>query len=92
MDEFKQRAIEVEGSGWGWLVYNRKEKNLEIITTSNHDTPLDVYTTNHTQVVPIMAVDIWEHSYYLDQLTEKNYYIDDIWNLINWKKVQERLN
>ncbi len=47
-EEFKAKTEEVEGSGWGWLAYNQKMKVLEIITTSNHDSPLDVFTSNYT--------------------------------------------
>ena len=47
-NEFKQKTVEVEGSGWGWLAYNKKENLLEVITSSNHDSPLDVFTSNHT--------------------------------------------
>ena len=59
LDEFKKsfsvQAAAVQGSGWGWLGYNKVSKRLEIATTSNQD-PL-------THLVPLLGVDVWEHAY-----------------------------
>lgn len=49
------------GAGWGWVVFNKTTKLLEIASTSNADTPL-----TDENLIPILTIDVWEHSYYLD--------------------------
>ena len=57
MEEFKQKALSLFGSGWVWIVNNNR--NLEVVTTSNQDSPLSKGMT------PILTIDLWEHAYYL---------------------------
>jgi Fe-Mn family superoxide dismutase len=54
-------AIGVQGSGWGWLGYDKTNKKLSITTTANQD-PLEATTG----LVPLFGIDVWEHAYYLD--------------------------
>lgn len=58
-DAFIAKAAGNFGSGWTWLVMN-PETGLEIINTSNADTPLA------SDDIPLMVVDVWEHAYYID--------------------------
>ena len=58
-DAFIAKAAGNFGSGWTWLVLN-PETGLEIINTSNADTPLA------SDDIPLMVVDVWEHAYYID--------------------------
>ncbi len=76
---FTQEAINKFGSGWIWLIKNKKNK-LKITSTSNQDTPLtqDEY--------PIIGLDIWEHAYYLKFRNDKINYIKNFWNVINWEE------
>jgi Fe-Mn family superoxide dismutase len=53
-------TVGVQGSGWGWLGYDKTAKKLVLTTTSNQD-PLEA-TTGH---VPLLGIDVWEHAYYL---------------------------
>ncbi len=84
-DEFKKRFVEAGmnrfGSGWAWLVINNGE--LEIINTANQDSPL------MEGKMPILGVDVWEHAYYVKHLWNRKAYLEDIWNIINWKQVNE---
>ncbi|QJC36537.1 superoxide dismutase [Mn] [Enterobacteriaceae endosymbiont of Donacia simplex] len=83
---FENIALNFFGSGWIWVV--KKDNLLKIITTVNQDNPL---MNNKTIVCPIIALDLWEHSYYLKYQNQKNLYIKAFWNIINWDKVTQLL-
>uniref|UniRef100_A0A7R9VNA0 Superoxide dismutase n=1 Tax=Chlamydomonas euryale TaxID=1486919 RepID=A0A7R9VNA0_9CHLO len=75
----------VQGSGWGWLGYNKGAGRLEIQTMPNQD-PLSM-----TGLVPLLGIDVWEHAYYLDYKNARPDYLKAIWKVVNWKNVAERL-
>ncbi|MCH9694130.1 MAG: superoxide dismutase [Gammaproteobacteria bacterium] len=75
--EFKAAALAQFGSGWTWLVCS--DTGIEILSTSNADTPLLRGST------PLLTLDVWEHAYYLDFQNRRDAYIDAILsNIINW--------
>ena len=80
--DLKAAALSVFGSGYAWLVADGKD--LKIITTPNQDVPL--------QYCLLLNIDVWEHAYYLKHYNVRADYIDDLFNVINWKKVEERYN
>jgi Fe-Mn family superoxide dismutase len=83
--EFKAAALSVFGSGWAWLIEN--DGKLEIITTLNADTPI-----RHGQK-PLLALDVWEHAYYLDYQNRRGDFCDMFLDhLVNWEIVLERLH
>ena len=74
------------GSGWAWLIV--KDGKLEVTSTPNQDNPLmDVAEVKGT---PILGIDVWEHAYYLKYQNKRPDYLKAVWNVINWKKVEER--
>ncbi|MFT3982190.1 MAG: superoxide dismutase [Ferruginibacter sp.] len=76
------------GSGWAWLIV--KDGKLEVTSTPNQDNPLmDVAEVKGT---PILGVDVWEHAYYLKYQNKRPDYLAAFWNVVNWKKVEERYN
>ncbi|KAJ3354090.1 Superoxide dismutase [Mn], mitochondrial [Entophlyctis luteolus] len=81
--QFNAAAAGVQGSGWGWLVYNKTTKALEIATTSNQD-PI----VGHR--VPLLGIDVWEHAYYLQYRNVRPDYLKAVWSVVNWKDVSER--
>ncbi len=84
--EFSAAAGSVFGSGWAWLVENNGK--LEILKTSNQDNPLmDIVPVNGK---PLLTIDVWEHAYYLKYQNRRGDYIDAFWNVVDWKKVEER--
>ena len=83
--EFKEAATSVFGSGWAWLVIDHEDE-LEIMTTSNQDSP------HMDGKKPILGVDVWEHAYYLNVQNKRGDYVDNFMNVINWEKVEEFYN
>lgn len=75
-------AIGQFGSGWSWLVVNDKLQ-LQVISTDNQDSPISI------GLKPILAIDVWEHAYYLKYKNLRNEYVKNIWNLFNWDKIEE---
>jgi len=86
MDTFKEKftakSLGRFGSGWVWLV--KSENGLEIIDTPNQDSPLMQGKT------PLLALDVWEHAYYLKYQNRRADYIAAWWNIINWPEIEKR--
>ncbi|HEL0004645.1 superoxide dismutase SodA [Streptococcus equi] len=81
-EQFTAAATGRFGSGWAWLVVN-KAGQLEITSTANQDTPISEGKQ------PILALDVWEHAYYLNYRNVRPNYIKAFFETINWKKVSE---
>jgi superoxide dismutase, Fe-Mn family len=84
VEKFSAQTVAVQGSGWGWLGYNKITKRLSIATCSNQD-PLSTLG-----LVPLLGVDVWEHAYYLQYKNVRPEYVKNIWNIVNWKNVEQR--
>jgi len=84
--EFNSKTAVVQGSGWGWLGYCPEKKCLKIATCQNQD-PLSTQGLK-----PIFGVDVWEHAYYLQYKNVRPDYLKAIWQILNWKKIEERYN
>ena len=82
-ERFKAAALSVFGSGYAWLVCD-KRFNLCIVTTANQDTTLTC------RLFPILNIDVWEHAYYLKHFNERAKYVDDWFNVVNWSVAEER--
>lgn len=80
--EFTKVATTRFGSGWAWLVVN-KEGKLEVTSTANQDNPISEGKK------PILALDVWEHAYYLKYRNVRPDYIKAFFDIINWVKVAE---
>ncbi|MHA8109431.1 superoxide dismutase [Aquirufa sp. A-Brett2-W8] len=78
--EFTKAATSRFGSGWAWLI--KKEGKLVISSTPNQDNPLMDLAEVKGQ--PILALDVWEHAYYLKYMNRRADYIAAFWNLVNW--------
>jgi len=84
---FQEAASKQFGSGWAWLVSDKAGK-LQVTNTPNQDNPLMPGMT--VKGTPILALDVWEHAYYLNYRYKRKNYIDAFFNVINWKKANER--
>lgn len=84
IDAFKQQftdaALNRFGSGWAWLVLHNK--NFEIYSTPNQDSPL------FEGKIPLIGLDVWEHAYYLKYQQKRADYIAAWWNVLNWHAVE----
>lgn len=85
--QFEDAATKQFGSGWAWLVTDKAGK-LQITSTANQDNPL--MPNAIIKGTPILALDVWEHAYYLGYQYKRKKYIDAFFNVINWKKVNEK--
>jgi Fe-Mn family superoxide dismutase len=77
------------GSGWAWL-YIDKNKKLNIGSTPNQDNPL--MNVSEIKGFPLLALDVWEHAYYLKYQNKRADYIENWWNVVNWNYVQQRFD
>jgi len=81
--QFFSAAVAVEGSGWTLLCWNPFFEKLEILTAEKHQ--------NLTQwgVVPLLALDLWEHAYYLKYQNKRAAWVEAWWNIVNWNNVNK---
>ncbi len=91
VDKFKEQfaaaAVGRFGSGWAWLVNDGGK--LKIGSTPNQDNPLmDVGDLRGT---PLLALDVWEHAYYLKYQNKRADYVSNWWSVVNWEEVGKRL-
>jgi Fe-Mn family superoxide dismutase len=87
MDAFKvafnRAATSRFGSGWAWLIV--RDGQLEITSTPNQDNPL--MDLSEVRGAPILAVDVWEHAYYLNYQNRRADYLTAWWSVVNWNEV-----
>ncbi|UTB32961.1 MAG: superoxide dismutase [Methanobacterium sp. ERen5] len=84
--EFSQAAASVEGSGWAVLTLCRMTNRIFIMQVEKHNVNL----------IPgfriMLALDVWEHAYYLDYQNKRPDYVEAFWNLVNWKEVNRKMD
>jgi superoxide dismutase, Fe-Mn family len=83
-EKFKAASVGRFGSGWGWLV--KTPSGVEIVSSPNQDNPL------MEGKYAVLGLDVWEHAYYLKYQNRRPDYIDAWWNVVNWKKAEDRFN
>jgi Fe-Mn family superoxide dismutase len=80
--KMKDAGVNQFGSGWAWLVHDGT--GLAVVGAANQDSPI-----SHGQV-PLVGIDVWEHSYYLKYQNRRPDYIDAWWNVVDLDRVAER--
>jgi Fe-Mn family superoxide dismutase len=85
---FTNAALTRFGSGWAWLVV--KNGKLVVGSTANQDSPLMGDAIAGISGTPILALDVWEHAYYLHYQNRRADYVNAFWNVINWDEVARR--
>jgi len=86
-EELTRLALGQFGSGWAWLSANQNG-DLMISASPNQDNPI----SEKTGYIPILALDVWEHAYYLKYKNLRADYIKSLFNLIDWNVVSENYN
>lgn len=81
---FKAASGAVEGSGWGWLVFDPISRRLRVLQMEKQQ---DTMITGN---IPVLGVDVWEHAYYLRYQNRRGAYLDAYLNVINWSEVARR--
>ena len=83
-DQLSKAALGQFGSGWSFLSAD-KDGNLYVSASPNQDNPI----SEGTGRTPILALDVWEHAYYLKYRNLRADYIKEFWEVLCWKKVEE---
>ena len=83
-NQFTESSKAVEASGWCILVWVPKWNKLEILQCEKHQN-LTLWGC-----IPLLVLDMWEHSYYLQYQTKRPDYINAFWNIVNWNVVNNR--
>jgi Fe-Mn family superoxide dismutase len=88
LDELKKllndAGVKRFGSGWSWLVWDGT--GLAVYSTANQDSPI----LKSYDDVPLLGIDVWEHSYYLKYQNRRPDYLAAWWNVVNWDAVAQR--
>ena len=82
-EQFAKAAVTQFGSGWAWLALDANKK-LVIDNTANQDSPIS------QGAVPLLGIDVWEHSYYLEYQNRRPDYVAAFFHVINWDYVAAR--
>ena len=83
-NEMTQASTSLFGSGWTWLAVN-KEGKLVIVKEANGSNPL------RQGMKPLLGFDVWEHAYYLDYQNRRTDHLSNLWKIIDWKVVENRM-
>ena len=83
-EKFSSTTAVIQGSGWGWLVYNPSTNKVEYKSMPNQTSP------RTEGLIPLLGCDVWEHAYYLKYQNKRPDYISAWWNVINWDDVSAR--
>lgn len=83
-EQMSSLGASLQGSGWVWLGYDKGSKRLVLVSCQNQDPLISM------GYVPLLGIDVWEHAYYLQYKNVRAEYIKNIWNVINFKNVEER--
>lgn len=83
--QFEKVTASVEGSGWGLLAFRPEDKLVFILHVEKHQ---DLTPWN---MIPIMAVDVWEHAYYLKYQNKRGEYLAKWWDIANWDGINNKL-
>ena len=82
-EQMERESIALFGSGWVWLAAD-KHGELKIVSKSNAGNPLT------EGLYPLLAIDVWEHAYYIDHRNARAAGVKTLWKVLCWSKIEER--
>ena len=85
INEFTEKGSSIEASGWCWLAIDPSTKAMSIEITVDQD------HVEQMNKVALLAIDAWEHAWALDYQHDKQKYLDNVWRIINWSVVNDRI-
>ncbi|WP_317196776.1 superoxide dismutase [Hymenobacter piscis] len=88
-EEFTKAASGRFGSGWAWLIVDKKSGKLMVTSTPNQDNPL-MDLPGMQRGIPVLGLDVWEHAYYLKHQNKRPDYIKEFWSVVNWSEANSR--
>lgn len=88
--QFSDASMKRFGSGWAWLVV--QDGKLVIGSTANQDNPLMRLRGKGLKGKPVLALDVWEHAYYLKNQNRRADYVASFWNVVNWDAAEKLFN
>ena len=68
-------------------MYHKKQHRLQFNATVNQD----LISDGNPDLVPLLNMDVWEHAYYIDYKNARPVFLKQMWKVVNWEKVGERL-
>ena len=83
--QMEEASLALFGSGWVWLAQEENGR-LRIVSCKNGDTPA------RKGMTPLLGFDVWEHAYYLDYQNRRADFIRQWWDIVDWKKVDSRMD
>lgn len=83
-EQFSQAAKKVEGVGWAILVWAPRSGRLEILAAEKHQ------HFSQWDIIPLLPLDVWEHAYYLQYKNDRAAYVDQWWNVVDWREAEKR--
>ena len=83
-NEMTEAATTLFGSGWAWLALN-KDGKLVIVKEPNGSNPI------RQGMKPLLGFDVWEHAYYLDYQNRRSEHLSNLWKIIDWEVVKNRM-
>jgi superoxide dismutase, Fe-Mn family len=81
-----QTSKNIDGNGWGILGYQPYTNKLTVLQCENHE------KLTQWGVIPLLVIDVWEHSYYLKYKNKRADFVDALFNVINWDNAAQRLD
>ncbi len=84
-EDFQKQGTTLFGSGWVWLSTD-KEGNLRITQEANALNPV------RHGLIPLLTFDVWEHAYYLDYQNRRPDHIAALWQIIDWRVIDNRFS
>ena len=76
----------VDGNCWGLLGYHPSTQKLTVLQCENHE------KLTQWGVIPVLVIDVWEHSYYLKYRNRRAEFVDNLFSIVNWDNVADRFN